>query len=239
VLLCNGQLNREITDNYRGNKSLSHARGAYLRLELPFVLESNAVSDTWVLYLDVDTMFQSPFTDPEIFPDLVAGAPDFRKDNWNFISTGVLVLNLPGLSKVHPAFLNYIRSNDFAFENSGMGPCDQGAWNKFFGRNFERLPLEYNWKPFWGTNENVKIVHFVGPNPFEAGDHLVRNESRSENHWSETHRRCIDKDPLAYFTFLKEWHRLAQSVLMPNENILIRRVQKLGDQLDSFGTSTR
>jgi hypothetical protein len=205
-------------------------------LEIPEVLAAHSILDTWVLYLDVDTIFRPQFEDPTVFPELVAGAPDFRRDNWKFISTGVLVLNLESLAQVYAEFLNFIRSCDFDFENTGMGPCDQGAWNKFFAGHFEPLAPEYNWKPFWGHNPCARIVHFVGPNPFEAGDYLVGDEVPPDNHWSESHRRCVNKDSFAYFKFLSEWHRLAQSAVVAEERDLMQKVRRLGSQLESFDT---
>lgn len=29
----------------------------------------------------------------------------------------------------------------------------------------EILPIEYNWKPYWGINGNAKLIHFHGMKP--------------------------------------------------------------------------
>lgn len=42
---------------------------------------------------------------------------------------------------------------------------DQGYINEVCDNEFDFLPLEYNWKPYWGLNENAKIIHFHGIKP--------------------------------------------------------------------------
>ncbi len=48
---------------------------------------------------------------------------------------------------------------------------DQGAYRifykKLFGFKWDKLPIEYNWKPYWNENTQAKIIHFHGPKPYQ------------------------------------------------------------------------
>ena len=38
---------------------------------------------------------------------------------------------------------------------------------KFFGDKWDKLPPEFNWKPYWGNSSNIRILHFHGPKPHQ------------------------------------------------------------------------
>lgn len=49
---------------------------------------------------------------------------------------------------------------------------DQTTYKMFYGSRFfadrwDKLPTEFNWKPYWGDYSNAKIIHFHGPKPFQ------------------------------------------------------------------------
>jgi hypothetical protein len=87
------------------------------------------------------------------------------------MNTGVMLMNLKNLLAVDESFRKFVISNLEEF------PCwDQSAYqwfyrgprNQFFHRNgWDRLPIEYNWKPYWGDYSSAKIIHFHGPKPFQ------------------------------------------------------------------------
>ncbi len=229
VLFHTGSLKDDIAATYRGNKTLSHALGTYLRLEIPDAFSALGYMDEFVLYVDVDVLFTPKFSLPNVRPLLVAGAPCWSIDNFKFMNTGVLVLNLPALRHRLRAFRQFLMDNKFDFESSGFGPCDQGAWNVFFRGEWERLPSQYNWKPFWGVNEAAQIVHFVGPNPFEAGEILIGQQS--SDHWSGTHQRFVERAPQAYVKYLALWVTTAEAIGAGDDETFGPRLRRLRDNI--------
>lgn len=71
-------------------------------------------------------------------------------------------MNIPSLRKTHPAFKAYIESH-----LPELDVFDQSAYNLFYSGQSTKLPLEYNWKPYWGNNPPAKIIHFHGPKPHD------------------------------------------------------------------------
>ena len=50
-------------------------------------------------------------------------------------------------------------------QRSTSGLFDQGYLNELCFNDMEILPIEYNWKPYWGINGNAKLIHFHGMKP--------------------------------------------------------------------------
>jgi hypothetical protein len=69
-------------------------------------------------------------------------------------------MNVKTLFEDDSKIINYINDN---FEN--LTVWDQTLYNDLYKGEIDRLPLEYNWKPYWGINDNSKIVHFHGAKP--------------------------------------------------------------------------
>lgn len=150
--------------------------GHWLRVDLPLV-ERDA---RFVLYTDTDVMFRAP---PVLHkpPSTLAAAPEFDQANHSYFSSGVMVLNLARLRRLHGAFVAAIRAR--LAGNFSYPAHDQESYNRFFGpsrrnrllrRQFSRLDPGNNWKPFWGWSDTAPIVHFHGPKPpdirvFQAG----------------------------------------------------------------------
>ena len=44
---------------------------------------------------------------------------------------------------------------------------DQHAYREHYRGRWDQLPVEMNWKPYWGRNAAAQIVHFHGPKPFQ------------------------------------------------------------------------
>lgn len=134
--------------------------GHWLRVDIPLI----AKQENYVLYTDTDVMFlQEPVNDR---PELISGAPEFDKSNLTYFNSGVLVMNIPNLLNVRDEFIGQIKSRltgDFRFPAH-----DQESFNRFFKGKFKNMAPEMNWKPFWGLNDNARIIHFHGPKPAHA-----------------------------------------------------------------------
>ncbi|HEY1631412.1 MAG TPA: hypothetical protein VGF56_08850 [Rhizomicrobium sp.] len=232
-------LSQEIASKYRGKKSQRHACGAYLRFQIPEVLARNSIDEVYSLYVDVDCFFLNALIEPTVQPIFFAGCPDIRMDNWKFINSGVLLLNNRTMRVECEPLLDHARNHSFDFEFSRFGPCDQGALNTFLSGRWERLGLEYNWKPFWGISESAVIAHFVGPNVFEAASYLSDDSDVVETYWSGTHRRFVARNPAAYFYFLLRWLTVAQTLVDDLDRVMQLQIADLTGRLEALGASGR
>jgi hypothetical protein len=117
-------------------------------------------TDQFVLYTDCDVVFLSDPMLNGVRPACFACAPEFRQENWNYVNTGVMVMNLPALRVGFEKFIAYALD---MIERRGPGFKDQVAYNEFYRGAWERLELRFNWKPYWGPSDNVAILHYHGP----------------------------------------------------------------------------
>lgn len=136
-------------------------KGTFLRLDIPD-LDS---TDDVVLYSDIDVVFQPGFNEDGLLKELnyLRAGPEFSPNpkDFNYFNAGILLLKLKSIRPFTQAILKDI--------NQGIpnkeGLFDQGYLNdRLFGKH-DPLPLEYNWKPYWGYNSNAKIIHFHGIKP--------------------------------------------------------------------------
>ncbi|CAN5570801.1 glycosyltransferase [soil metagenome] len=164
----------------KGNPHLGPAlAGAFSRVELPELVTKSGSAGR-VLYTDCDVMFRG-----EVVPtlearpcDYFAVAPESTRDDYANMNTGVMLMNTGRLRETLPAFRDYIRETLDALESESW---DQAAYRRFYrgahGPLWDRLPPELNWKPYWGHNDDAKIIHFHGPKPFQR--------PYFDSHWPE------------------------------------------------------
>jgi hypothetical protein len=130
------------------------AEGALLRLEIPRIEQT----DRFVLYADCDVVFSGKVELESFAPEWIAAAPGHVPCNWEDICSGVMLLNVENLRS---EYAGYMRC---ASDNLGIPHFyDQETLNTHFKGRFDRLPLEYHWKHYWGANPHARIVHFHGP----------------------------------------------------------------------------
>lgn len=131
------------------------ASGAYLRAEIPEI-----ATDQFVLYTDCDVMFTGDVSYLyNIRPKHFACAPEFVKDNWSYFNSGVMLMNTKSMSAKMPMFEKLVRGSSVSKLSKSY---DQESYNDLYKGRWDRLPIEYNWKPYWGLNKNAKIIHFHG-----------------------------------------------------------------------------
>jgi hypothetical protein len=143
--------------------------GAFLRTEIPRLSLELGFADEFVLYTDLDVMFCADVvaTLKRFKPRFFAVAPEYHKNNYKRMNTGVMLMNLPALRECDAEFQQFIGEKiDLLVERQ----WDQGAYqiffkNKFWAFRWDKLPLELNWKPYWNVNAAAQIVHFHGPKP--------------------------------------------------------------------------
>jgi hypothetical protein len=164
---------RELSQRRQDPQILAIGAGAFLRMELPWIAHELNIDDTYVLYTDCDVMFMKEVTVDlrEISCRYFAVAPEFDPKDYQQMNTGVMLMNLKNLIAIDESFKKFVALNLEKF------PCwDQSAYQwfyrgprkKFFHPyGWDRLPIELNWKPYWGDYSSAKIVHFHGPKPFQ------------------------------------------------------------------------
>jgi hypothetical protein len=140
---------------------LNIASGTFLRTEIPYLLHEHGMDDKFVLYTDYDVLFlKGDYTDLDnLMPKYFAACPEGVKTDYSFVNAGVMLLNVDHFLQQDEFILSYIREN---FEDFGV--WDQTMYNNLY-KEIDRLPLEYNWKTYWGINESAKIIHFHGAKP--------------------------------------------------------------------------
>jgi hypothetical protein len=179
-------------------ESIDIASGAYLRFEIP-VIETD---DKFVLYTDCDVLFTPQFDLNNIDFSTInkfAFAPQTNiSDYKNDLNSGVLILNVQGMKQEYESLINFTKDHIFN-DKSGF---DQEVLRQYYNiDNLSKLPVEYNWKPYWGKNDNAKIIHWHGPKPNAVDNYLNKNEDFLDPNW----KIIYDWNPTSYLHYLKMW----------------------------------
>lgn len=147
--------------------------GAFLRVELPRLVSPSSSGDI-VLYTDCDVMFRDEVVAQlrEIHCEYFAVAPHARDSRDDVINSGVMLMNLGALRRTAEEFYKFIVEH---LDELKTEAWDQGAYRRYYrddnGRPlWEWLPIELNWRPYWGDSADAKIIHFHGPKPFQRDD---------------------------------------------------------------------
>ena len=140
--------------------------GTFMRLDIPFVEKK----EKYVLYVDIDVIFLKDIVLDDLpKPKFLAAAPEFDKNvsKMKYFNAGILLLNIEGMKEKCQQIFSKIEK----YIPTKKGLFDQGYLNEFCFKDMELLPLIYNWKPYWGINDDAAIIHFHGMKP------LGNNES--------------------------------------------------------------
>jgi len=150
-------------------------RGAFLRVDIPYIIDKYQLdcrknyiytdSDVLVLNKDIEQKLMQLKTEK-----FMASSESTRTNikEHNHFNTGVLFANTTYMQKTYKDFLKFIETHDYNFD-----ALDQGAFITFYGYdNHDFLDNSFNWKPYWGINQNANIVHFHGPKPREYYDYI-------------------------------------------------------------------
>ncbi|MBW3636701.1 MAG: hypothetical protein KY445_09610 [Armatimonadetes bacterium] len=167
------------------------ALGAFLRFELPDVMQRENMEDSFALYTDCDVMFEGgvqPLLEP-LEPRFFAVAPETFRHQRLHMNSGAMWMNVPRLRQENARFMRFAHhhmmqtlgsSFDQGIYRAYFDPFHRFAWkvrlpDRFFYAVMSRLPLktwrwddlplELNWKPYWGENPAAAIIHFHGLKP--------------------------------------------------------------------------
>jgi lipopolysaccharide biosynthesis glycosyltransferase len=81
---------------------------------------------------------------------------------------------------------------------------DQGVYNVCYRDEWERLPLSWNWKPYWGWASDAVIVHFHGPKPVHARSMLAGNAAQ----FGPEFEQIFNRSPSGYAKYLAEFDQI-------------------------------
>lgn len=190
------------------NLLLDIGTGAFLRLEVPQIVKEQNYPDKFVLYTDVDVMFEAEVCDylQKLKPKYFAVAPESSQSDYKTMNSGVMFMNVESLLKDDAVFRDYVRDNLSVLVDQAF---DQGAYRAFyrrrnrvlrkiFGNKWDKLKIEYNWKPYWGKSAEARIVHFHGPKPHQRED--LFSDTVSEHL-----KGILSLANGAYIDYEKEW----------------------------------
>lgn len=134
--------------------------GTFMRMEIPVVEKE----EKYVLYSDIDVIFNADILLEELpHPTYLAAAPEYERnvEDMEYFNAGVLVMNIQGIKEKYEEFILKMKNR----ERNISGLFDQGYLNELCFKDMELLPIEYNWKPYWGINDKAKLIHFHGMKP--------------------------------------------------------------------------
>jgi len=171
-----------------------HSIGHWLRIAIPRI----ETTDEFVLYTDCDVVFLRGFQWGSLRPRLFAAAPEFRRDNWNYFNSGVMVLNIPAMQQSAAAFETLIRAG--IGDATGHDFDDQIALNRAYRGNWEKLDPICNWKPYWPYQPQAALLHFHGPK-LDSLEAIAAGHWRRDNPTAETLARLLDFHIESYITW--------------------------------------
>ncbi|GDZ95224.1 methyltransferase FkbM family protein [Planktothrix agardhii CCAP 1459/11A] len=164
--------------------SLNVASGAFLRIEIPTIMEQYQMTDEYVLYTDCDVMFLNDVVDylQGITCEYIAATPEHDPNDWSYLNSGVLYMNIKNLQKINQEFNTFIDGN---LDKIMQLAYDQGAYNLFFTGKWDRLDVGMNWKSYWSLNCDAKMIHFHGPKPNQELPHHLGHFA-TQTYWENT-----------------------------------------------------
>ena len=198
---------------------LAIAAGAFLRFDIPIIEDE----DEFVLYTDSDVMFMRDVDLSHLRPENFAAAPQFSKTQTTDMNSGVMLINVHNMRKIHKELIK------FATDNLQLG-LDQEILREFFGTNYTLLPAEFNWKPYWGIAADAYIVHWHGPKPVTVSAALLNSEHAMPPIWQELFER--DRSSYEFYSniyneILRKYDSIRNSRIIRN-NIFESHAADLG-----------
>ena len=173
--------------------------GHWLRCDIPEI----ETDESFVLYTDIDVMFMQDVSQVTSKPKFIACAPEHDRNDYSYFNSGVMVMNLPALRRRKAGLVDVV-----ARRISTMAPYDdQSALNELYAGTWSRLPPIWNWKPYWGENNDALIVHFHGPKPA----HATEMQGGSLTKFGDDYRILFERNPESYRFHCKIFDELLTS----------------------------
>lgn len=150
------------TDDYLAQCNVTKS-SLYSRF-LRFMLADEEKEDEYVFYADTDVIFLKDF-DLHSFknlPETVGVCPEFKNNySYSYFNAGIMLINIASYRKAKKQLIDMLVHR----QKAPTECCDQGYLNVIYEHNFIRMDNAFNWKPYWGINENAVILHLHGLKP--------------------------------------------------------------------------
>ena len=164
IILCKCSF-RDKLEKYYQNQSDDIRNGIKRMLGcfMKFDIAVHEQEDDVVLYADIDTIFLQDVDWSSFQTKTIAAAPEFDKNydiikGYKYFSASPMFINVAEAKKRRLSLLDMLDKHIEPYQEC----WDQGFWNELYKDDFEQLPIEFNWKPYWGINDDAKIVHIHG-----------------------------------------------------------------------------
>lgn len=184
----------DVIRQYKPNDAVYQAiaRGAFLRFDIPLVAHGD---DEYVLYTDADVLFLRNESFAGYRPSFIAAASQFEHSRRSDMNSGVMLINLSTMRLLRESLV------DFTIRNLHLG-LDQEVLRAYLRGDYLLLPDTFNWKPYWGINTDVSILHWHGPKPCTADAILSGRQADTIPSWSALLNR--DKDAYRYYVTVSD-----------------------------------
>lgn len=165
VILCKCSFKDKLKKYYENSKfegllnSVDRMLGCFMKFDIALYEQEEET----ILYSDIDTMFLKDIPHEAFKTKTLAAAPEINKNfdiikGNRYFSAGIMMLNVKELAKRREKLIEMLENGIEPYQEC----WDQGFFNELYKKDFEILPLEYNWKPYWGINDNASIIHIHG-----------------------------------------------------------------------------
>lgn len=196
VIIARSRLADVIEDAHRTSNYPIHGKGAFLRAEIPRI----ASGEEHAFYTDCDVFF---FCDPqtsELKPDFFSAGPRQLLSQTDRFNSGVLYFNVERFRSVEDDFFAFCQSNLFKF----LPGMDEPLFNAFFRDKFDPLPAGLNWRPFFGFNRSISVLHFHGPKLEHIAAYLASGPDADWGHYTRDLTALIAGSIHSYYRYIEE-----------------------------------
>ena len=178
---------------FKDNESLLNiGSGAFLRFDIPLYC-----NDPFAIYTDCDVIFNDEFdSNDDILSQIIffMGAPQFQiNDYQNDLNSGVLIFNIENMKKCYFPLIDYCRNHI----NAECQDWDQYVYRTFFYNKYQYLNTNYNWKPYWGINEDASLIHWHGPKPSAIEERIETDTPFENENWEKLYQ--LGKDSYQHY----------------------------------------
>lgn len=125
----------------------------FLRFEIPEIIINNNIFDDFYLYTDCDVIFNSSIEElNKLKPFSIAWVSNSSISKT--FNSGLMLVNVENMIKYQKKFEEALQvtSKNYLY--------DEYFYNLFFAKNSIELSSNFNWRPYWGINNDAKVIHF-------------------------------------------------------------------------------
>jgi len=173
--------------------------GHWLRCDIA----SLEADDDFVLYTDIDVIFLKPLPELLETPKYIACAPEHQRSDYSYFNSGVIIMNIPALRARRENLIQVVEQRLPVTDPWD----DQSALNDLFKDEWLKLAPIWNWKPYWGANDDALIVHFHGPKPA----HALRMQLGQLDPIGSDFRKIYERNPAGYTHYLEIFQTISSS----------------------------